>query len=174
MANSKGIMKPVLGNMLQDLKTVYTDTWFLPADSFQSAVTAWHKVLGDYTYDQLRTAFDEYVRTHDRPPMPSVIRDIVLQGSPQTAPQDPAEVWRRLNYWVLVDLDGYHINETTAAPELTEDDVAAYFRRAGQDMAGTVLLKVNYSDYVPKYRMERTLNLTKEEVMQMFRKEAEA
>lgn len=173
MANSKGIMKPVLGAMLQDLKTVYTDTWFLPADSFQSAVAAWHKVLGEFNYDQLRAAFDEYVRTHDKPPMPSVIRDIVLQGSPQTATLDPTEIWKHLNYWVLIDLDGYHINETTASQDMTEDDVAAYFRRAGQDMAGTVLLKVNYADYLPKYRMEKTLNVTKEEVMKMFGKEAE-
>lgn len=171
MAKNKGIMKPVLATMLQDMKTIYTDTWFLPPDSFQSAVEAWHKVLGEYSYDQIRAAFERYMTTHDKPPMPSLIRDIIREGIPQDTTYNPEEIWRHLNYWVLVDLEGYHINETTAALEMTEDDVAACFRATGQDMAGTILLKVKYAEYMPKYRMKKTLNLTKEEVMKMFTKE---
>ena len=68
---NKGIMKEALATMLRDLKVIYTDTWFLPKDSFDSSVNAWHKALGGFTYDQLRAAFDAYVSTHDKPPVPS-------------------------------------------------------------------------------------------------------
>ena len=68
---NKGIMKEALATMLRDLKVIYTDTWFLPKDSFDSSVNAWYKALGGFTYDQLRAAFDAYVSTHDKPPVPS-------------------------------------------------------------------------------------------------------
>ena len=76
---SKGIMKTTLEKMLRDLKSIYTDTWFLPKDNWASAVDVWHRALGSFTYDQLHAAFNAYVERESKPPVPSQIRELVYE-----------------------------------------------------------------------------------------------
>lgn len=147
-------MRTVFNRLLGDLKTIYTDEYFLPKDTFSQASEMWYQVLGNFTADQIRAAFNEYAKTHDRPPMPSQIRELILDMSDEkkTAPTfDPEAFWREFNYWVLTDLRGYFINEIIASAEDTQDDIAAYFKKLGHDLTGTVLKKEVFGKYRPKY-----------------------
>lgn len=136
------------------MKTIYTDEFFLPKDTFTQAADMWYKVLGNFTADQIRAAFNEYAATHDRPPMPSQIREIIfdLSDEKKAAPTfDPDAFWREFNYWVLTDLRGYFINEIVADASFTADDIANHFRAAGYDLSGTTLKKEVFGEYRPKY-----------------------
>lgn len=158
MATRKEVMRSTLEKMLRDLKTVYTDTWFLPADKFAASVDAWYKALGTYSYDSLKKAFDEYVKTHDRPPMPSQIRELVFstESPEERTPQfDPALYWQQYHYYVLLDLEGYHINEFVMSSEFGPDDVADWLRSRGWDLTGTILRPVDYATYEPKYHLQK-------------------
>lgn len=147
-------MRTVFDKLLRDLKSIYTDEYFLPKDNFTQAADMWYQVLGGFTADQIRAAFNEYAKTHDRPPMPSQVREIIyeLSDDRKTAPTfDPAAFWREFNYWVLTDLRGYFINEIIADASCTEDDIAEHFKKLGNDMSGTVLKKEVFGEYRPKY-----------------------
>lgn len=147
-----GIMKEALTSMLRDLKTIYTDTWFLAKENFNSAADAWYKALSNYSYDQLRDAFDRYVQNNSKPPTPSQIRELIFDKvETQPAAFDPEAFWREFNYWVLTDLRGYFINEIIASTDHTADDIAEHFKKLGYDMTGTVLKKETFGKYRPKY-----------------------
>lgn len=162
-----GIMKEALTSMLRDLKTIYTDTWFLAKENFSSAADAWYKALSNYSYDQLRDAFDRYVQNNSKPPTPSQIRELIFDKA-ETQPKtfDPDAFWREFNYWVLTDLRGYFINEIIADASCTEDDIAEHFKKLGHDMTGTVLKKETFAAYKPKYLPAP--NPDEEEIFQEF------
>lgn len=147
------VMKEPFYAMLRDLKAVYTDAWFLPADAFKSQAEAWYKALSDISYDYLKGAFDEWIRTSAKPPAPSEIRDIALRHMYGAAEGmetvDPLEQW---TYWVLLDLNGHHINEVLASKEKTADDIRQYLTSRGYPENGTVLKAVDYKNYHPKYQ----------------------
>lgn len=162
-------MRTVFNRLLGDLKTIYTDEYFLPKDTFSQASEMWYQVLGNFTADQIRAAFNEYAKTHDRPPMPSQIRELIFDMSDEkkTAPTfDPEAFWREFNYWVLTDLRGYYINEIIASTDHTADDIAEHFKKLGHDMTGTVLKKETFAAYKPKYLPAP--NPDEEEIIQEF------
>lgn len=162
-------MRTVFDKLLRDLKAVYTDEYFLPKDNFTKAADMWYQVLGDFTADQIRAAIHEYAKTHERPPMPSQIRDLIFDMSDEkkTAQTfDPEAFWKEFNYWVLTDLQGYFINEIVAAADYTMDDIAEHFRSLGHDMSGTVLKTVAFGKYQPKYLPAP--NVAEEAVLQEF------
>lgn len=162
-----GIMKEALTSMLRDLKTIYTDTWFLAKENFNSAADAWYKALGNYSYDQLRDAFDRYVQNNSKPPTPSQIRELIFdKAETQQTTFDPDTFWREFNYWVLTDLRGYFINEIIASTDHTADDIAEHFKKLGHDMTGTVLKKEIFGKYKPKYLPAP--NPAEEEVIREF------
>lgn len=149
----KGIMKSTLETMLRDLKAVYTDTWFLPADKFAASVDAWHRALGSHSYDELKGAFDEYIKTHDRPPAPSQIRELILStqdGEARTPQFSEADYWSQHRYWVLEDLNGYHLNDFIVSAAEGADDIAAWLTSKGYDLTGTVLKPADYKPYRPR------------------------
>lgn len=145
-------MKSVFRNVMTDLRTIYTDSWFLSDENLSTTLDTWYKALSNLTYDQLRRAVDEYIAHNDKPPMPSQIREIALsQTETQQTTFDPEAFWQQFDYWVLTDLQGYHMNEIIAEAGDTADSIAEYFKKLGQDMNGTVLKKVDFATYKPKY-----------------------
>lgn len=152
MPKAKIMREPFYG-MLRDLKVIYTDAWFLPADAFKSQADAWYKALSDLGYDYLKGAFDEWIRTSPKPPTPSQIRDIairLMRGAAEGQIQvDPLE---QFNYWVLLDLKGHHINELLASKDMTADDIRKYLTSKGYKEEGTVLKAVDYRTYHKIYQ----------------------
>lgn len=149
------INKHAFMTMMRDLKTVFTESWFLPEESFEASFNAWHRALGDFSYDELRRAFDEYIRTNEKPPVPSQIRELVYQTADAEKKQpefSEAEYWEVNNYWVLLDLNGYHLNETVAPTEVSSDTIREWLVKSGYDLTGTILKPVDFKTYKPKYR----------------------
>lgn len=155
MPKSRGIQKNAFTTMLRDLKAVYTDTWFLPKDNFAETVDVWYKALGGFSYDELKRAFDEYVKTHDRPPAPSQIRELVYstqEGEARTPQFDEDAYWSQNRFWVLQDLNGYHLNEFIVSAAEGPEEIAQWLTAKGYDLTGTVLKPVDYRTYRPKRR----------------------
>ena len=145
-------MKSVFRTIMTDLRTVYTDSWFLSDENLTATLETWYNALCDLTYDQLREAISEYISTNDKPPTPSRIRELAFAKKETQQPTfDPEAFWKEFNYWVLTDLRGYFINEIIASAEDTQDDIAAYFKKLGHDLTGTVLKKEVFGKYRPKY-----------------------
>lgn len=146
-------MKAVFRTLMTDLRTVYTDSWFLSDENLGATLETWYNALCDLNYDQLKRAIDEYISTNEKPPMPSQIRQMALtkEGSQPPLAFDTNAFWRQFNYWVLTDLRGYFINEIVAEASLTADDVAEHFKKAGYDLSGTTIKKEEHGKYRPKY-----------------------
>lgn len=160
-------MKSVFRTIMTDLRTVYTDSWFLSDENLSATLETWYNALCDLTMDQLRGAISEYIATNDKPPTPSRIRELAFSKTEtQQTTFDPAAFWREFNYWVLTDLRGYFINEIIASTDHTADDIAEHFKKLGYDMTGTVLKKETFGEYRPKYLPAP--NPAEEEVIQEF------
>jgi hypothetical protein len=149
------------------MKEVYPQNYFIPT---VASANEWLRALADIPIGKLNTAFDEYVKKNDNPPSVAELRTIAL-GLVERHQFDPDEYWGEHNYWVLTDLEGYHINECITAKAITADEARLYFDK-NYEREGTVLRPYEFGAYHPKYRLTedngRRGRATREDVERVF------
>lgn len=99
MANQNPkIMKSVFRNFLMDMKTVYTQGYFLPEATISQTFEQWYSILCGYAYTELKDAFAKYASENTDPPMPSSLKMLADQarresGSAEGSPLDGFILW---------------------------------------------------------------------------------
>lgn len=151
------------------MKSVYGQNYFIQTTA---SVNEWHKALGDIPLRKLNEAFDIYIQANAEPPSVAQLRAIANSLTTKSS-FDEEEYWEEHDYWVLTDLNGYHINEFITPKPCSAEDMRAWLVQRGYKMDGTVLKPYGFSEYRPKYDLpyedgRGRQKVTRQEVEQMF------
>lgn len=159
------IEKDEFVRFIGEMRGSYPQKYFIPN---MSSMDSWYQAFREFNIDELRKAFQTYSNSNENPPSIAALRQLI--GLSKPAVSTIRFDWTGLEYWVLLDLDGYFLNDLIVYGMADAMEVQNYFRQA-MSLEGTVTKRVDPMTFRKKYRPTKTMDttLTKDEVKNIFK-----